>query len=131
MSALGLEQSRQSSRMEKSEETVGGRKAEGGAGREVRGPRRSSTSSLEALDNLLRNNRRALVPCSYTGQGFRLLNLDVKRKGAYRRLGNLGVLRLHTKQAARMAFPRANSDSFNFISKNSLCQQRTGCKKTA
>ena len=92
VSTLGSKQARESSRMKKSEETLIGRKTEGALGREVRGTQRSSTSSIRALDNLPRNDRRGLVPCSHTEQEFRLLNLGMKRKGVYRGLGNLGVI---------------------------------------
>ena len=60
-------------------------------------------------------------------QRFWLLNLGIK-KGSSRRSRNVGILRLCIKIQKcgdTEIMYQTEHDSFNFLSKNSLCQQRT------
>ena len=106
---------REGSSMEKSDETAIDRKAEGAMGGRW-GVSDTQHLGMQALANPLRNIQRGLVSCSHAEQRFRLLHLGIKKRS----------LQKIWKPGGTEITYQTEYDSFSFISKNSLCQQRTG-----
>lgn len=106
---------RESSNMEKSDGTAIDRKAESAVGGRW-GVSDMQHLGTQALANPLRNIQRGLVSCSRAEQRFRLLNLGIKKRS----------LQKIWKHGDTEITYQTEYDNFSFISKNSLCQQRTG-----